>query len=169
MPGAPLPPPYGNALNPGTAGIPVRRSGNKTLTGYLTGAGIVAVMAVLVYLAVIAGTDVSDDTAGTNVSGGEIAFSSLSEQEQEELTNNLFEYLDRYNEKLMQLFMSGTAGNGEEIWNNIEADVMEIVEKWAADNRIDLEDWVDCVDFDKFAVDYISHLMQRMSEEMSCE
>jgi hypothetical protein len=156
--------------------MPVRSSGNKTLTGCLIGAGIAAVMAVLIIIAVIVGTDVSDDTAGTNVSGGEIAFSSLSEQKREALTNDLFEYLDRYfvsfvedNEKLMQFFILGAIGNESEIEDMIEKDMMEIVEKWAADNRIDLEDWANCVDVDKFTVDYVLHLMQRISEEMSDE
>jgi pSer/pThr/pTyr-binding forkhead associated (FHA) protein len=156
---------FGNSM--GTASVPGRRR-NGFLIGVGTFVAVIAISAGLYFFS-------SDFQEGFNevykTSGislpGEVRFSSLSYEKQKKLKTDLFERLDRYflslikdDEALMRLLLLSTMSeNSNLLEKRIEKEMVKVVEQWASDNNIDVEDWAS-TDAEEFVADYILHLVQ---------
>ena len=173
-PNLPPPPTNENIGNIGATNTPTHSSGKKSKKGCLKWIGIfvVAIIAFIIALTLF---------------NNEKTFSTLSEQEQEMLMTNLYDRLDKHfvselqlNKQLAQLLvyedetMSYFFDNidkvalkkeGEEIGFKVGKEMMEISQKWATDNNIDFEDWVNGIGSEELLIDYMSHLVHIASEE----
>jgi hypothetical protein len=159
----------------GIANAPANGSGSKTLRNCLICAAVLVITSVPLII-------------DLNLFNAEKKFSSLTEQKQEALMINLYECLDKhfisdlhtdqelaqrlvFDYSSMSFFLDLSNETLENIGNEIGGDIIEdmtgIIEKWAADNRIDLKDLVRNTNADGKNVFscYIAHLMSIATEQ----
>jgi TonB family protein len=172
-PPPPLPPPaFGNTSNNLIGNIPPSfRSSNDTFKkGWLIGVGVFVILNII-------------GVIGYIFFYSETKYSSLSEKKQEKLITELHKYLDQHNVSNMQFYQQVAQDISEsylwnplsgedleniirqEIENKTAIEVREIIEKWATDNNIDLEDLTNNNVIEVLFEDYISNLTGKIADD----